>query len=120
MATAEDLTRFAFRLPEVEERPHFERSSFRVALPKGKIFATLPKDGLTANLMLTREQQDILCAAEPTVFSPLQNKWGEKGATLVALEQADAKTLLSALVLAWKNAAPDKHWALLETVDLTL
>ncbi|MEO1475049.1 MAG: MmcQ/YjbR family DNA-binding protein [Pseudomonadota bacterium] len=114
MATGTDLRRIALNLPHATEKPHFDRTSFRVDAPKGKIFATMIEDGTTANLMLSRDEQDLLCAAEPDVFTPVPNKWGEKGATTITLAVADQATLKSALTMAWKKAAPEKLWPLLE------
>ena len=114
MATGNDLRRIALALPHAEEKPHFERASFRVAAPRGKIFATLPADGRTANLMLSRDQQSLLCDAEPDLFSPVPNKWGETGATVFQIAQADLVTLQSALRLAWTTAAPPNLHVLLD------
>src|SRR5262245_9230817 len=47
MATAYDLRRIAMSLDGTVEAPHFDRVAFKVA----RIYATLPPDGLTANLM---------------------------------------------------------------------
>lgn len=114
MVSADGLRTAALLLPKVVEKPHFERASFRVDAPKGKIFVTLPPDDATANLMLGPEEQALLCAAEPTIFSPVPNKWGEKGATVMTLAVCDEVTLRSALQMAWKRAAPDKLLGLLD------
>ncbi len=114
MVTGQELRRIALSFPHAEEKPHFERTSFRVHAPKGKIFASMPADEESANLMLSREEQSILCASEPTIFSPIPNKWGEKGATTMVLANADEVTLRSALQMSWKRAASEKLWLLLE------
>ena len=106
MSSPEDLRQIALSLPEALEKPHFDRSAFRVDVPKGRIFATLAGNGETANLMLSRDEQDIVCEAEPNVFTPVPNKWGEKGATTILLAKADKATLQSALTMAWRRAAP--------------
>jgi len=111
MANLDALRAFALSLPKAIEKPHFDRASFRVDAPKGKIFATVPASGDTANLMLSRDEQDMLCAAEPALFTPVPNKWGENGATVFHFTGADDATLKSALTLAWKRAAPEKLWA---------
>lgn len=113
MATGEDLRSLALNLPKAVEKPHFDRTSFRVDVPKGRIFATMPGDAQTANLKLTPEQQDILCQAEPDLFSPVPGKWGESGWTVMQLMPVDAATLESALSMAWKSATPEKLWSLL-------
>lgn len=108
MVSGNQMRRFALSLPHVAEKPHFQRASFRVDVPGGKIFATMPPDQATANLMLDRIQQDIVCASEPNVFSPVAGKWGENGATVMQLSKADTATLQSVIIMAWKNAAPRK------------
>lgn len=110
MASLDGFRAFALSLPKVVEKPHFDRTSFRVDAPKGKIFATMPANGESANLMLSRDEQDMLCAAEPALFTPVPNKWGEKGATVFHFPKADSATLHSALTLAWKRAAPERLW----------
>lgn len=112
MATGDDLRSIALNLPKAVEKPHFDRTSFRVDVPKGKIFATMPNDAETANLKLTAEQQEMLCQAEPGLFAPVPGKWGESGWTVMQLGDIDSVTLESALTMAWKSAAPEKLWSL--------
>jgi len=50
----------------------------------------------------------MLCEAEPGIFFPAPNKWGEKGATSIRLEACDTVTLRSTLVMSWRHAAPAK------------
>ncbi len=54
---------------------------FRVA---GKIFATLSAPQSTAVLKLLRPQQEMLCDAEPDLFSPVPGRWGGSGWTVPA------------------------------------
>ena len=47
---------------------------------RGRIFATFgPRDQRLAVVKLTPDQQDVLCAAEPGIFSPIPGGWGRKG-----------------------------------------
>lgn len=115
MSTGEHLRAVALSLPRAAEKPHFDRTAFRVDAPKGKTFATLAADAQSANLVLTPDQQEMLCRAEPNIFSPVANKWGEKGWTVITLARADAATLRSALVMAWRNGAPETLWLELES-----
>ena len=103
----------ALILPLAAERPHFDWASFRVDAPKGKIFCTLPPHHEFSNVFLTPEEQQMLCAAEPDIFFPVPNKWGEKGATSLRLAACDLATLRSALVMSWRHAAPPKLHSLL-------
>jgi hypothetical protein len=61
-----------------------------------------------ANLSL--EQQEALCHAEPETFRPVPGGWGRKGATLVRLPGARAKSVRMALSAAWQNLAPPRLW----------
>lgn len=112
--TVDEFRTLALSLPKAIEKPHFDRASFRVDAPRGKTIATLLEANGTANVFLSPEEQDILIASEPDIFSKVPNKWGDKGATTVQLAQADEKTALSALKTAWYRAAPAKLHELLE------
>jgi hypothetical protein len=112
------LTRFrtlALSLPEANEEPHFDRPSFRV---RKKIFATLWEPQGKCMVKLTPEQQDDYVEAHPDTVEPVRGIWGAMGATLVNLTgKAAAKpTLLRELLtLAWRNAAPKRIAAQLES-----
>jgi len=108
MSDGEEFRRIALSLPQALEKPHHDRAGFRVDAPKGKMFATMLSDESSANVFLSREEQDILCAAEPHIFKPVPNKWGEKGATTIRLDAADTAALLSVLTMSWRRAAPPK------------
>ena len=103
--TPEDFRRIALSLPQAEERQHMGTPDFRVG---GKIFATLGGGEGRGVVMLNPEQQEMLCAAEPTVFSPVPGGWGRGGSTRVDLAAADEATLASALSIAWRKRAPAK------------
>lgn len=94
----------ALGLPEAEQSSHMSAPDFRV---RGKIFAQPTKgpDG-SALIKLTREQQDIMCAAEPRIFTPEQGHWGRLGWTRFAVDMVDEVTALGALWAAWRNVAP--------------
>lgn len=96
----------ALALPRAIEKPHFDWTSFRIDAPKGKIFCTLPPHNEFANVFLTPDEQQMLCSAEPSIFFPVPNKWGEKGATSIRLKACDGATLRSALAISWRHAAP--------------
>jgi hypothetical protein len=116
MIRPEKLRAEALKLPRAIERPHFDWASFRVDAPKGKIFCTLPPHHDFSNVFLTPDEQRMLCEAEPDIFFPVPNKWGEKGATSIRLKTCDTATLRSALAMSWRHAAPPKIHA---ELDLT-
>lgn len=96
--------KLSLSLPEAEPSSHFAQGDIRV---RGKIFAS-PADrpGEVAVLKLTRDQQEMMCAAEPDVFEPVPGGWGDKGWTRMYVRRADAATARSALWAAWRNVAP--------------
>ncbi len=57
---------------------------------------------------LAPEQQQMLVVAEPTMFTPIKGTWGLRGATSVRLAEVDARTLRSALTMAWQNVTVPK------------
>ena len=94
----------ALGLPETVEGSHQGHADFRVGK---RVFATLGyPDESWGMVKLTPEQQTILVEAEPDIFRPVPGGWGKGGSTNVLLSKADAKTLRSALAMAWRNVAP--------------
>ena len=57
---------------------------------------------------LAPEEQQMLVSAEPGMFVPVKGTWGLRGATSVRLAAADARTMLSALTMAWRNVTAPK------------
>ena len=112
--TVDEFRNLALSLPHAIEKPHFDRASFRVDAPRGKTISTLLEAEATANVFLSVEEQEMLIGAEPSIFSKVPNKWGDKGATTIALVNADETTALSALKMSWRRAAPSKLQDLLE------
>lgn len=100
MATAADLRRIALSLEGTSEAPHFERMAFKVA----RIYATLPADGLSANLKLMPDEQEMKCLLAPEAFEPVPNAWGRQGWTTVKLARLTTEELANALALAWNHA----------------
>ena len=103
--TPEDFRRLALDLPEAVELAHMGTPDFRV---RGKIFASLSAGRAVATLKLQRGQQEMVCAAEPDLFSPVAGYWGGSGWTELRLGQADVATAQSALAMAWRNIAPKR------------
>jgi hypothetical protein len=102
--TESSFRRLALALPAVVEASHMGHPDFRVGK---RIFATLGyPDEAWGMVKLTPEQQGMLVAAEPEIFRPVPGGWGRKGSTNVKLAAADARTLKSALTMAWSNVAP--------------
>ena len=83
--------------------PHVDRVAFRTTR---KIFATLAKDGLSANLCLAPEQQSLLCAAAPKAFAPVAGGWGQMGWTSVRFADVDESLCKTAIGGAHLHALP--------------
>ena len=70
----------------------------------GKVFASLGyPDKAWGMAKLTPVQQQMLVSAEPAMFVPFWGTWGLRGATSVRQAEVDARTLRSALTMAWQN-----------------
>jgi len=102
--SASRFRKVALSLPEAVEGAHRGHADFRVGK---RVFATLGyPDDSWGMVKLTPEQQAMLVEAEPEIFRPVPGGWGKSGSTNVRLAKADAKTLQSALAIAWRNIAP--------------
>ena len=94
----------ALSLPEATEEPHVAHTSFRV---RGKIFATVPPDGVVMHIFVGDDQRAPLIAAHPDVFSALH--WGAKAVGIkVLLAQANADTVNRLLTKRWMRKAPKR------------
>ncbi len=96
--------KYALSLPETNEEPHFDYSSFRV---RGKIFATVPPSGDYLHIFVDDDQRAPLIAAEPDKYAPLH--WGAKVVGLrVVLATANAATVNRLLLQSWLRKAPKR------------
>ena len=93
----------ALSLPEAAQGSHMGRADFRA---RGRIFATLTPELGLGMVKLNVEQQEMLCAAEPSIFAPVPGGWGRRGSTHIRLAAADEATVRSALATAFRNVAP--------------
>ena len=101
--------KFALSLPEATEEPHFAYTSFRV---RGKVFATVPPDGVVMHIFVDDDQRAPLIASHPDVFSALH--WGAKVVGIkVLLAQANADTVNRLLTQSWMRKAPKRLAAVL-------
>lgn len=100
--TPAGFRRIALALDGAVEGAHHGHADFRVG---NRIFATLgAPDRSHGMVALTPEQQRNHLREHPQAFVPVKGKWGEDGATLVRLREANEETLGQALTLAWQNA----------------
>ncbi len=98
--TPDEFRKIALSFTGTEERSHMNHPDFRV---NGKIFATLGPDLTWGMAKLTPEQQEWFLQTYPNMFRPASGKWGEGGATVITLADADTESAAEALTLAWQN-----------------
>ena len=103
MVTVAQMRKLALALPAVEEKSHFEQPDFRV---RGKIFASLSRDGTRATLKLPPDVQTMVLDARPKVFSAAAGAWGRSGWTYVQLARARVAELSALLAESWRLVAP--------------
>jgi hypothetical protein len=94
MVTAARFKQLCVSLANTSEVPHFDRLAYRT--PR-KIYATLPPDGETANLLLVPELQAAIVEALPHAFQPVPGGWGRMGYTTVDLRKVDENELVRVL-----------------------
>jgi hypothetical protein len=98
--------KLALSLEGAIEGAHGGHPDFRAG---GKVFASLGYPGAEWGMVkLAPEQQQMLVSAEPRMFVPVKGTWGLRGATSVRLAAADARTMRSALTMAWQNVTAAK------------
>jgi hypothetical protein len=96
--TVAQFRKLALAVDGAVEGGHMDHPDFRIA---GRIFATLgyPNAGY-AMVKLSPEEQAVVMAAEPGVFSPASGAWGRAGSTIIQLAAAKNAPVASALELA--------------------
>ena len=105
MISIEQARKAALSLPETDEKPHFDLTSFRV---KNKIFATIHADKNYVMVKLSAIDQSVFCAYNKEVIFPVPGGWGKKGATFIDLKKVKKSMLIDAITTAWKTTAPSK------------
>lgn len=106
MVTPARFRKLALALPGALEVAHMERAAFRT---KQRIFATLPPDGASANLLFDRDLQEAICAELPGAFAPVPGGWGRMGYTTVDLRAVSEPDLVRALGEAHARASETKR-----------
>ncbi|MBL7921442.1 MAG: MmcQ/YjbR family DNA-binding protein [Bacteroidia bacterium] len=105
MVSIESFKKLALSFDEVQELPHFEKTSFRV---NKKIFATLDISKKRACLKFTEIEQSVFGAFDKTIIYPAPGAWGKKGFTYVELKKVRTDMLKDAIVVSYCNVAPKK------------
>ncbi len=105
MVSVDYLRKLALSFPEATEKPHFEKTSFRV---KKKIFATYDKKNNTTCIKLSETDQDVFVKLGKANIYPVGNKWGKQGWTIIELEKVNTDLFKDALTTAYCETAPKK------------
>ena len=100
--TLTQVRKIALALPEVEEAPHFDRTSFRV---RNKIFVTAKPTEPYIHVFVGEEHREPALAMHPGCMEKLV--WGGKVVGLrIALPTAPAAAVNSLVRSAWESKAP--------------
>lgn len=98
---AKEFMEMALSFAGTEQKPHFERTGFKVI---GKrMFATYLEKNNTANIFLTPSEQTVFCEMDPANIFPVPNKWGEQGATTFNLNTVSKEIVMEALISAYNE-----------------
>lgn len=82
-----------------EEKPHFDRTAFKVI---GKrIFATLHEESETANIKFSEIDQSVYCTFDKDAVYPVPNKFGLQGWTTFELKKVPVELISDALLMAY-------------------
>ena len=105
MVPVEAFRELALAFEDVEELPHFEKTSFRV---RKKIFATLHIEKAQAVVKLSDIDQSVFAEYHPDVIYPVKGAWGKKGWTMVELGTVPTDMCKDILNTAYCQVAPKK------------
>lgn len=97
------VRKIALSFDGASEVVHVDRPAFRTTR---KIFATVPPDTQTVNLMFDPATQEFFCEQAPGVITPLPGGWGRMGMCQCDLRAADETLVRSALKAAYTLALP--------------
>src|ERR1700731_418459 len=105
MVDIETARQMALSLPGTVEQDHFGIPSFRA---HNRIFSTLWIKEQRIMVKLSAIDQSVFSSFDPTIFYPVPNKWGLKGATFVELAKVPPEMLEDALNTAYQAVVRKK------------
>jgi hypothetical protein len=106
MITLTTIRKQALALEGVEQRPHFEKISFRV---NNKIFITVDTKAKVSVLKLNKIDQSVFSEYDPSAIYPVTGAWGRKGWTMFEMNKVRKDLFSDALITAYCNVAPVKY-----------
>jgi len=101
--TANSFRKLVHTFDNVDEKPHFDKSSFRI---KGKIFATFDDQKKCASLKLNLVDQSVYCQIKPGIALPATGAWGKQGWTIFDIKKTPRSILAEALKKAFLAVGP--------------
>ncbi|MBS4196936.1 MmcQ/YjbR family DNA-binding protein [Lederbergia citri] len=102
MNTVENVRAFVISLPEVEERDHWGKPSFRV---RNKIFVTIQEDGTSLIVKTTQEDRMVYTELDPSIFS-VPTRYSNLNYMVVRLDLISQVELRGLLIKGWSLVAP--------------
>jgi predicted DNA-binding protein (MmcQ/YjbR family) len=105
MISLASVRKLALALEGVDEKPHFEKISFRV---KNKIFATVDIKANIVVLKLSEIDQSVFSDYGNSIIYPVPGAWGRQGWTMVEMKKVRKDLFKDALITAYCNVAPAK------------
>ncbi len=99
----ETVRELCLSMPEAVEKPHFDRTSFRV---NKRIFVTLGPEDDRCVVKLSVADREALLASHPDVF--LDVGWASQGWLGIRLSVMEPAMLKQLITTAWCNVAPKK------------
>jgi hypothetical protein len=105
MADLDIARKIALSLPGAVEQDHHGRPSFRA---NNRIFATLWEPQNRMMVKLSPTDQSVFHSFDATVFFPVPNKWGLKGATFIELAKVRHDMLEDAINIAYQAVMEKK------------
>ncbi len=99
------VRKLALAFEGVEERPHFEKTSFRV---KNRIFATIDIKTGKVVLKLSEIDQSVFSDYDASAIYPVPGAWGRQGWTMVDMKKVRKDLFADAITTAYCTVAPAK------------
>ena len=105
MVTTEKFRTLSLQFPNVEEKPHFDTTSFQIG---GKIFASLEIEKSKACLKLNVDEQTEFCKMDKAIY-PVDNHFGKNGWTYINIDKIREELLIETLETTFKIVKKTKN-----------
>lgn len=105
MISLATVRKLALGFEGVDEKPHFEKISFRL---KNKIFATVDTKSNTVVLKLSEIDQSVFSDYDPSAIYPVPGAWGKQGWTKVEMKKVRMDLFADVLRTSYCQVAPAK------------